>query len=444
MDDKNFDDLLKSKFQDYEYPELGAEAVAAFHNRAASFQTAPWYTRYRTLLYIAASGLLFTLLNGSIAWYGIHATENNLTKAKTETDHTEIDSLTSVIAQLKSLQQKPSVYIINPSGKQDATLQSDTHGEDNHNTWDNTSSSRHTDSKLYLGGVASLPVDILQRLNEEGVLETKDGEAYLLITDNLKQIRHKSYTVDLQSPLTALEDTAASDEPEVKVKMPVARLTNHISVKMINQLAEHQYTSGIGINLAPHLDLVKETFTQASGSLVPRIGLTAEWVVSPHWSFETSVDYLAAKFTTNKTYQTFEPPNVNTGLGTPMGAQINTRTVSTPINLKYRLWLTQKNQLMFKAGYTPYFYLRNQYVYNYPYPGSPTDSDLSINTVEEKDQSGYYGGTFTMSVGISQLIKKKTQFEAALFYEKSLGGIGPEKLNMQLFGIRTAYSIRVK
>ena len=69
---------------------------------------------------------------------------------------------------------------------------------------------------------------------------------------------------------------------------------------MINKIEDHKYTTGIGINLAPHLDIVKGIYSQGSGGTTPRLGITAEWVVSPHWSFETSLDYFTTKLTVNE------------------------------------------------------------------------------------------------------------------------------------------------
>ena len=50
----------------------------------------------------------------------------------------------------------------------------------------------------------------------------------------------------------------------------------------------------------------------------------------------------------------------------------------------------------------------------------------------------------SVAIGASRLWHGRNQMEVALFYEKSLGSVGPQRLGMQLFGVRAAYSIRVK
>ncbi len=449
MDDNNFDDLLKDKFEGYEHPDIGPNALASFHDHMSSFPSLPWYSKYRTEAFVAASFILFTLLNGFILWYGFDKKENNVADLNRELSHEVIDSLTMVINQLKSNQQQPSVFIINPTDKKVAQFTEAQNTIASQDNIKNTGNSiLNTNTKFHLGTISSLPLDILERLEEEDVLETKDGEAYLLITDRIRQIRHTSYTFESPSHLNIIyeSDTLEADESteNIKLDLPSVRLKNRISSKMVNKIEAHNYTNGIGINLAPHLDAVKSVYSQGSGSLAPRLGLTAEWIVSPHWSFETSVDYLSTKFTINENFQSLNLPNLNPELGNPESVEITTRTLSLPVNLKYRWWLTRKHQLVIKAGYTPYFSLRNEYLYQYPYPGRPAESDLTINTLEQKDNRGFYAGTLNVALGISKLVKKKNQFETALFYENSLGNVGQQNLTMQLFGIRTAYSFRIK
>ncbi len=442
MDDTNFDDLLKSKFDNYEHPDLGPAALATFHTRVLSFPSVPWYAKYRTEVFVTISFIFFSLLNGFIVWYSVRENANKTAELEKVVSRKIVDSLTLVINKLNA-DHLDSPMTMNQSYKGEITVADNKHTIVNQNhTVIKNSTAFDTNSKLHLGMVASLNSRIFDRLSEEGVVEVKDGEVYLII-DRIRQVPRGSHTLNSPSRVAIIyeNDTINSGIENV---LPVSRLTHRISLKMINRIAEQKYTTGIGINLTPHFDLVSMAYSQGLGSTVPRIGITAEWIVSPHWSIETSVDYLTTKMTIDKNFQSFSGLDLNTELGSLDHAEISTRALSTPLDVKYRWWLTQKHQFVIKAGYTPYFSLRTQYVYNYPYPGRPVDSDLTISTMEQKDQSGYYGGTSTIAVGLSRVIKRKNQFEVVLFYEKSLGKVGLEKLGMQLFGVRTAYSFRVK
>ena len=53
-----------------------------------------------------------------------------------------------------------------------------------------------------------------------------------------------------------------------------------------------------------------------------------------------------------------------------------------------------------------------------------------------------YDSHYFTSLGLAY--KKKNQLEADLFYERSPGGVGNEKLGIQLYGIRTSFSFRMK
>ncbi len=451
MDDSTFDDLLKDKFERYEHPDIGPDALASFRDHMSSFPSISWYTKYRTEVYVTASFLLFTLLNGYILWYSFDKREGNTTELSNGSSHQVIDSLTMVINQLSTNEKQPAVFIISPTDKKRAQFENTkittaSASQDNIKNADGTT--LDTSAKLHLGTIASLPPDILERLDEEGILEQRDGQAYLLINDRLRQIRPSSFAFETPSEIAIIyeNDTLQSDESldKVKFKLPAIRLKNRISSKVINEIEDRKYNTGVGIVLTPHLDVVKSAYSQGSGAITPRLGLTAEWIVSRHWSVETSIDYLSTKFTTYENFQSLDLPNLNPELGSPESVEIRTRTLSLPINLKYRWWLTRKHQLAIKAGYTPYFSLRDEYLYQYPYPGRPADSDLTINTQEQKDVRRYYGGTLNIALGITRVVNKKDQFEAALFYENSIGNVGQQNLTMQLFGIRTAYSFRIK
>ena len=446
MDDKDFDDLLKNKFESYEHPDVGPSARVNFYDRLASYPSMPWYSKYRTEVFVTTSFMLFTLLNGLLFWYSIDK-QKNIAGELGRTKKNEItDSLISVIHQLKASQQ-PSVFIVDPSSKNSLKNGDNKIVPGYQNiAMHGSNPAWHTGSKFHLGSVSSLPQNIYKRLMQEGVLEAENGEAYLVITDKVKHIRRNKYEFEQRVGLTSMHehDSLAAKNPKNKMKLPKILITNQLSSRMINEIQDQQYTAGIGINVAPHLDLVNGIFSRGSGGFTPRVGITAEWVTSPHWSIETSLDYMNTKLNVSDDFQSLNLPNLNTELGNLQSAEINTHTLSMPVNLKYRWWLTREHQLVVKAGYTPYFSVRNQYVYTYPYPSRPSNSDLTINTLEQSDQTRFHGGTLTVALGINKLIKKKNFMEVALFYENSLGNVGPEKLGMQLFGIRTAYSFKLK
>ena len=306
----------------------------------------------------------------------------------------------------------------------------------------------HTRSKLHLGSVASLPPGIVELLTENGVFDAENGEAYLILSDKIRVLRHISYEGDQAQGLKLLPqkeiELTNTQIKEIKIVAPKVSNTMYLSSKMINKIEAYQYKKGICIALVPHIDLVQSAFSQGYGGLTPRVGLTADWIIAPHWSVETSVDYLSTDVTVKKNFSALHLINLIPELGNIESVELTTSTLSSPVNLKYRWWLTHKNQLIVRAGYTPYFSINRQYQYRQPYPGRPAGSDKTISTLQHSDDVRFYGSTFHVGIGISKMIKKKNQLEADLFYERSPGGVGNEKLGIQLYGIRTSFSFRMK
>ena len=191
MDDNNFDDLLKSKLEGYEHPDIGPTALVSFHSRMSSIPSMPWYRKYRTEVFVTTSLLVFTLLNSFILWYGFNTNEKHSADPSNVLNRQMIDSLTRIVTQLKADQKQPSVFIINPERETHQEANAKIVGENKGNDL-TTNPSRHTTTMLHLGDVASIPSSILERLRAEDVLETRHGQAYLVITDKINQIRHKS------------------------------------------------------------------------------------------------------------------------------------------------------------------------------------------------------------------------------------------------------------
>ena len=176
MDDHDFDDLLKNKFEDYEHPDDEISALDSCY-RMSSFSSVPWYTKFRTETSVASLLLLFTFLNGFMMWNG--ASHNDFSAAENNrlADRALIDSLLHEIRTLKSPQQQPSVYVINPANSITAPLTSGNVKSEQPALAVGYTPAQYDGSRLHLGRIDSLPTDVLAKLSEEGVLESDNGEA---------------------------------------------------------------------------------------------------------------------------------------------------------------------------------------------------------------------------------------------------------------------------
>ncbi|HTJ48827.1 MAG TPA: hypothetical protein VL443_05170 [Cyclobacteriaceae bacterium] len=443
MDDNKFDDLLKSKFEDYEYSSANAPDVAGFHERLVQYPTVSWYSKYRTELFVTTSFIFFTLLNSLIFWSTLATKEETRMSLEKNFKLHIADTIAQVINQLKSQQlqqQQTQIAILNSSDHSNIFKRERDHRD--MGSIVETGQPRTIDSSLfYLGVASSIPKYFYDKLTDAGVLEIKSGGAYLNISDRVKLIRNTTYALapPNQDLLFQSHDSLITPKAETTKTGSIAKVSNTISSKLINRIADTKYKSGIGINFSPHMDFANVAFSEGSGDVMRRLGVTVDWIVAPHWSIETSVDHFTTKVTLHEDFQKYNLPKLNPVEDGLQSVQIRAKTVSFPVALKYRWWLTSKNQLIFRMGYTPYISFHNEYRYTSPYPGQRADSDVTINTVEDFNKVRFYGGTTTAMAGISKLMNKKNQLEFSLFYERSVKGMGQEKLNMQLIGLRTAF-----
>ena len=149
-------------------------------------------------------------------------------------------------------------------------------------------------------------------------------------------------------------------------------------------------------------------------------------------------------FKVNKNFDDFNKQQFADQFGPIRSMKVSSYTFSSPVSVKYRQWISEKSQVIFRTGYTPYFSFHNQYVYTYAMSAHPKDSDLTLDTIDQEDKNRFFGGTFTFSTGIQKMLKKNKKFEVSVLYEKNIGGIGTERQKLQLVGLRTAFWLHVR
>lgn len=424
----------------YEAPRYNPEAFSQLRARLSDGQAVPWYVKYRAESLVAASLLLFTVFNAYVLFPKFNEPKLTETNQTVIPDNSKriIDSLNLIIDKLNN--QAPSkVYIIDPAEREKilAAGSKSPHASYKLRLSD---SIQNSDVKLFLGAQTDLPPDVLNKLRGLNVIALEGNEAWLVVSSQKKE---KNYLIDYERSQKELEllhkeflplaITVNLSPPSIPTKS-----INEISGKTRNAIEKH-YFRGIGINLAPHVDLLNSFFTNAEGTPSPRFGFIADWVLSPQLSVETGIDYATPNFTVKEDFQKLTLPNVDSQIGALQSVEISIRTASLPISMKYRRWLTPKSQMVFRIGYTPYFAFRHQFVYNYSPLNQPPESDLTISTIEQIDEKKFYANTLTASAGITKSLNNNKKLEASLFLENSVGNVGAEKMGMKFLGIKTAY-----
>ena len=443
MDDHNFDEFVKGRLDGYEDPSFDPSALEGFHEKLAYFRPAPWYELPVSQYMMAASLTLFTVVNLYLFWPSkIEIASSPITQKKT--NQTIIDSLTVVIEQLKTESHVSTRFrdsLLNRFNSQPAVSQSATPKLQN--------------GGLYLGTTAEIPSDLYHALMVKRMLVTENGGAFLIAPEKTSQSFAKLSELDLKGvganypwPAAGLSDLELKIRSDETPTVIIPERRRAVSSRMRNALEKH-YSKGIGIYVAPHVDLAQSIFSKGDGGITPRVGITADWVLSPSLSVETGVDYSITSINFDRSFKDVPLPPTDPNLGAVEAVQVKNSLMSAPIAIKYRQWISEKSQAFVKAGYTPYFSLQQEYQLSYDFdrafdpnqgfgPG-PNPNHHHVNSIQRVNDQKFYGNTSTISLGITRLVKNKNKLEAAVFYEKSIGDIGQEKLGMQLFGLRTAY-----
>jgi len=444
MDDNTFDDLLKRKLKNYEDQSIDPSALDDFHERMSNFETTRWYSRHTAAIALAASLLMFTGINAYILVKNLNTLEksNIVYLPKDQPNQNKVDSLLAVIDQIQcTALESPAFTPTLTSPKFTLRLVKVNEGID--------PSSVDLTYKIGIGSGENIPKNVYSLLEREGLVTNENGEVFLLLSkrnnsefQTALRIRPSDLLVPVPQPGT-LRIIAVNDNPTEKKKSAHSLPEGKTSLATKNALEKH-YFNKLGIQVGVHGDLMKGFYPQGTGTVTPRIGLTADWVLSPRISLESGFDY----GTTEVRFSGSEIPRVpyNQQLGNLESATFTNPLLSVPLSIKYRQWVADKSQLILRAGYTPYRIISKQIQYNYVRPDiNPDDSGGDhISTIDKHDENKFSGGSITASAGLTINRKKdKNLWEASLFYEHGLGN-GFDKSNMQLIGLRTAYWLKLK
>ena len=439
MDDNRFDDIIRQKLDSYEEPSFDPAALAGFHDRMNAFQPVMWYQRPLSQYLVAASVTLFTVVNAWLFWPS--STTMPATHGSSSHEQVVIDSISREVNRINrkyslvirerdsaiqlSLRRPRTVYVAEPAKQGPG---------------------------LYMGKTSDIPADVYHVLLVKRMIVTDNGYAWLVnpekengIYDRYAALPVKEVGADYPWPQAGWKELSLKSEPSTVVALNKPK-SNQISVKMRTVIEKH-YMKGIGINVAPIADLGASVFSIGEGGLVPRIGGTAEWVLSPTLSVETGLAYGTTTLHADNNFQSLSLPDPDPSLGFIEGVQIRNYLASAPLAFKYRQWYSEKGQAFLRLGYTPHYSFKQEYNMTYDFdrgqrpmgPMGPIPDHHRVSAIQTVNEGGLFGSTGTVSLGITRQMKNNNKIEASLFYEKSLAAVGREKVDMQLFGIRAGY-----
>ena len=272
MDDKQFDDIIKKKTEDFEGPSFDPSALAALHHQLDTVSVFPWYSVYRTELLVASGLMLSTLIILWSVWFTNSNTSTVVEKQllTLQAQQAQISKLTTEIEYLKNIkadtsrtaqtQQLPSSYIISlllRIKELEAIHQyrtSDLTRQANQESYQFTSLTGMTTENKYFQPYTST------------VNAAHD-----------KSIFYKRLTPRLE------EKESLRATPDSTVMSSLNSQT--LSAKKLRAIENH-YQRGIGIRVGPAFEISKGFYKEGKGVPGTGVGVLADFILTPSWSIE--------------------------------------------------------------------------------------------------------------------------------------------------------------
>jgi hypothetical protein len=392
MDDQSFDELIKRKLRNYRDPDSEDPDFARLGDRLRASQTTrSGYFRYTSYVGIALAVLL-TGVNAIITFYRPTNTSDTSMSKK-------VDSLMAVINSL-----------------------------------------RHADSaRTLVLGSSSNPASVHSHKRKSADIS--------LISTSIARPHFNPREVDVSTSRRALDNLRVKISlPQPGFVMPnwVHSAASHrkspaISAKTMSKLERH-YFSGVGINVGPQLAF--SVIRHGSGtSVMPSTGISADWIISPHLSIETSLQYAIANLSVPIDRPEIQNCKDNSYGNLESAKQVENLFRTTAL-LKYRQWLNNRDQLVLRLGFSQYTSVAGRYNLKYSrisYP-DPDDRRLMIQ-VNKIEGVRSFASQPEIGVGLTRQFSKNRKLEIAAFYQPALRF---NNNGFQIFGIQSSYWFNVR
>jgi len=389
MDEQSFDELIKGKLHGYRDPDFDESALAALRQRIGG--TVPAKSVFARFAVPAGviTIVLLTALNGLITFYKpVNSNEVLLSR--------KIDSLQSVINTLSQSTR-------------------------------NTSGS----DKLSPGIVINKNISKAEPEYTDPAPESVERIHFHVRNEN--HLSKFNVVIKYPTPRFAM---ARSKKTVTREKKEV-----HLPAKMMTELERH-YSRGLGINLGPRLSLGGFRNNSSKISLVPRAGITVDWILSPHLSIETSLEYGITSDCVPVDEPKIQQYKSEYYGNLAEAKEINSVAVSTAL-LKYRQWINDRDQMFVKVGFSNYTSVSGRYNLKYTKGGySPDPDDRNMITqVCKIDGIRTFANVPEIGAGFTRQLQKKQKIEFGMFYQP---GNLLNSNNFQMFGFQSSLWFNVR
>lgn len=428
MDDQRFDDSIKNKVGDYEYPGFEPAALASLHQQMAAASVVPWYSLYRTELLVGSGLVASTLIILWSQWFMSSNTSEILNEKgiAIQNQQDQIDKLQNEILSLRNtppdtiriieIREKPSSdysYLLYRIKLLEAkAAKSEVAGDNQRNNVEISSEPSQQDPSM--------------KLESENVVYPKKD-----LYRNLFSSRLTPRSVERKSMLAEPEDEAMQGQT----------VSQDLSAKTLRDLESH-YQKGIGIRIGPALEVARGFYSIGDGEIGVGGGLLADFILSPSLSLETGLKYAHRVYDiSDDELPSEELPGMDPSLGILKKIDVDSWIFEIPISLKYRYPISTKKNWLASLGYSSQIYGKQVFEYEYNIPGN---SDATVNSDYESSHAEVYSGALNFSLGLSNRLKNKKILETSIYYQLGLGKSGIEENSVDYLGVRGVYWFTVR
>jgi len=197
---------------------------------------------------------------------------------------------------------------------------------------------------------------------------------------------------------------------------------------------------GIGIRVGPSLGLITMKNQIGEGPINPEFGALAEFLFSPALSVELGAKFGLWFYEADEKFDQLSFPMLPTN-GTLATAEVESKVLEFPINLKYRHPATDKTNLITSVGFSPVYFLEQAYEYDYFLDVTvPITGTVNVNETTPTQKPGeLYLGMMNLGIGANTRLKNGKHLEIMLSYRRALTDMGVELNKPGILGLNARY-----
>lgn len=259
---------------------------------------------------------------------------------------------------------------------------------------------------------------------EESKITGRENKKTSIISQVPSRAANRNTDATPDSEILATEAIRApylfSDIPLAEPHLEKKKLSDEIKLKRF-------YT----LSLTGAID-ISSTRESEWGKPVLCLGLSAEYFIADRLSIGLGVNISEKKYSAKG--REYAPPNGFWTNGVvPDSTNATCQVLDVPITLSYFQPVGNKGMIIFHAGMSSWFMLKEKYYYKY----ASNDPDL-VKNWHGNNENRYWFGILNLAMSYEQMLNNKWSVAIGPYYNLPLTGVGHGNVELTSFGLRSS------